>query len=501
MDDPGLITHEQLYSLVQHAGLPIIMTDAAGVITGINHAAAQFYGYEPEALSGQSLLMLMPGYNRPEHERAIWQVTHSGESVSLVTEHLSRSGAVLLVRAVFSPIMAADQVVGVCVISIDIQERVVIQSALQQERDRLEAILETTNDAIIMLDPDGRIVSANLQFETFFRLPRYHIIDQPVEVLAETIRTRPDLPAELINVLLAFGGDIHQSAGGDFEVAPPERRVLVWYSSPVHAHDGSTIGRLFVFRDATHEREIDRMKTEFVSLVSHELRTPLTAVRGFADFILEGDAGEIGPELRSYVEIIRVNAERLTSLINDILDLTKIESGRIDLRAASHRLDEIVDAVLLSIKPMIDSHQQSLGIDVPQHLPSIWADRDRLTQILMNLLTNASKYTACGGKLDLRATLVVEGDPLPPGAPAVKLPAFLISVHDNGMGIAPPDQINVFTRFYRTEQATRNQIQGSGLGLTIVKSFVELHGGKIWLISELGQGTSVYFTIPFVEGV
>jgi PAS domain S-box-containing protein len=492
-----------LTSLVENAGIPFITTDLAGQVTGCNPAAERFYGCVAEEINGQSISIIISPYNRPEHERAIWIVGQEAHSWETITDHISSDGRTLSVRLILSPIKDGDgAVIGISWLSIDLGEQVAVQNALQQERDLLEAILETANDAMIMLDTSGRPVSANLQFESFFRLQRYQMVGQPIELLLELIRSRPDLPGELVNVLATFGTDRYQTAGGDFEITSPERRVLVWYSAPVHAHDGETMGRLFVFRDATREREVDRMKTEFVSLVSHELRTPLTSIKGFADFILEGDAGSISDEVRSYLGIIEINADRLTNLISDILDLTRIEAGRIELHQDSRRLADILESVLISMRPMIEKRKQHLHAEVTEGLPPIWADFDRLAQVISNLLSNASKYTPEGGNLLIKAQLINDRADLPPQAPAaLALPAFLIGVHDNGMGIDPEDQAQVFNRFFRTEQATRQQIQGSGLGLTIVKSFVELHGGNIWLNSEVEQGTSVYFTIPLVEGI
>lgn len=501
------ITQHTLQSLVKHAGLPIIITDSQGAIIGFNPSAEELYETAAQAMIGMPFADLAPGLRRPEHEQVCAYVLETGRSLKLITEHLTAAGAAIPVRLMLSPLKDDDgQTVGLCSFSIDLRERNQVLRALEHERDRLEAILETTNDAIIMLDAAGQVVIVNLPFESIFRLPRYEVVDRAVEALAEVVRLRPDLPAELSNLLLTFGPDPSQSAGGDLELKGAERRVLNWYTAPVHAHDGSAMGRLFVFRDATQERDADRMKTEFVSLVSHELRTPLTSVMGFAELMLDGDAGEINANVRSYLEIIRFNAERLTSLISDILDLTRIDAGRIELRPGWNHLDAIVATVLESLRPVLDSHRQRVSVDVPADLPALWCDQERLGQIVTNLVTNASKYSPDGAPIQIRAQLLGRADAadLPGGAPvgaAERLPMFLVCVQDSGMGIAPEDHSRVFTRFFRAEYAARHQVQGSGLGLAIVRSFVELHGGVTWLESQLGQGTSVYFTVPFVEGL
>ncbi|MCC7207518.1 MAG: PAS domain-containing protein [Anaerolineae bacterium] len=506
MADTPPISQHSVESLVKYAGLPIITTDARGAITGFNPSAEELYEIAERAMLGVPFAALAPGLRRSEHEQVCAYILETGRGLKLITEHLTGKGAAIPVRLALSPLKDNDGLcVGLCCISIDLRERNAVLRDLEHERDLLEAILETTNDAIIMIDAAGQVVIVNLPFESVFRLPRYEVVNRPVDALADVVRIRPDLPAELANLVLTFGSDPHQSAGGDLELKSVERRILNWYTAPVHAHDGSAMGRLFVFRDATQERDADRMKTEFVSLVSHELRTPLTSVMGFAELMLDGDAGDISPTVRSYLEIIRFNAERLTSLISDILDLTRIDAGRIELRPAWNDLCTIVTSVLQSLEPVIGSHRQPVHVDVPPDLPALWCDSERMAQIMSNLVTNASKYSPEGAPIHVRASLLrrSDGASLPASAPegvADRLPSFLICVQDSGMGIAPEDHSRVFTRFFRSENAARHQVQGSGLGLNIVRSFVELHGGVTWLESQLGQGTSVYFTVPYVEG-
>lgn len=169
-------------------------------------------------------------------------------------------------------------------------------SDIQQERERLEAVLESTNEALLLLDTDARVVMVTRAFETFTGLPRYDLMGQPVQVLAGQIEAAPGLPQRMANMLRALAGNQTDSLGGEFEVSAPQRRMLVWYSVPVYVQSGVLLGRVFAFRDATRERELDRMKTDFVALVSHELRTPLTSVKGFSDLILEDETAQLDDE-------------------------------------------------------------------------------------------------------------------------------------------------------------------------------------------------------------
>jgi PAS domain S-box-containing protein len=494
-------TAEFYNSAIAQAGTCIITTDLTGVITHFNLAAETIYRYSAADLIGQNITKLIPHRLRSEYKQLGWAVSHEKRVIRADTQRLSKTSTALNLSISLSPILDSNgEVIGIAEFGLDLSEQTRTHTLIQKERDLFEAILETSNDAIVMIGTDRLVVTANLQFEAYFRLKRYELINRPVDFLLEQVRARPDLPGDLTNMLLTFAGDDYQSVAGDFEMMTPEWRVLIWYSTPVHSHDGSIVGRLFVFRDATRERQVDRMKTEFVSLVSHELRTPLTSIKGFTDFILDNDAGPIGDEVRAYLEIVKYNADRLTTLINDILDITRIEAGRVELRRSVQSIRAIIEDVVQTMQPILGERQQHIAVTVPQDLPMVWVDRDRIAQVITNLISNANKYTSSSGQITVEVYRVDSYQDLPEGSPSgVMTPALLIGIHDTGMGIQQQDQALIFTRFYRTEQAARRQISGTGLGLAIVKSFVELHSGHVWLYSKVDHGSSFYFNIPLME--
>ncbi len=487
--------------VVEDAGNCLVTTDLTGIITGFNGAAEMLYGYAAAEVIGQDVSMLIPYSRRSEAKMAAWTVGHEMRIVRMDSERLARDGRVFQAHVAISPIKDSRGIIsGVTELAVDITDRVSQQITFQKERDLFEAILETSNDAILMVDTHRQIVTANLQFEAFFRVPRYDLINRPVEALLGQVRARPDLPGELANLLVTFSGDDYQSVAGDFEIMTPEWKVLIWYSAPVHSHEGTIVGRLFVFRDATHERQVDRMKTEFVSLVSHELRTPLTSIKGFTDFMLDTSAGPIPDNIREYLEIVRLNADRLTSLINDILDITRIEAGRVELRRKMYSIGAVLKAVVIALQPQLDERKQTATVHIPDDLPSVWIDVDRMSQVVTNLIENAIKYTLPGGAITVEAYQVNNKQELPDASPAnVLTPALIIGIHDTGIGIGDQEQPQIFTRFYRTAQASHRQIAGTGLGLAIVKSFVELHSGQVWFYSKVDHGSSFYFSIPLLE--
>jgi signal transduction histidine kinase len=377
------------------------------------------------------------------------------------------------------------------------REQTTLRNVIQAERDQLEAILEATNDAVIMFNRDQQVVLANVQFEAFFGVSRYVLLTRKATELGEVFKGTPYYPGELLHLLVSLQSTASAAAQGEFELQLPTRRTLRWFSMPVISADGLQIGRLCVFRDATSEREADRVKADFVSLISHQLRTPLTSIQGFTELILDGEAGEITPIVREYLQIVQASSYRLTSIVNDILDVTQFEARRLAIRMGRVDLYDLIPDTVMAFHPQAELKQQTIEARLPRELPSAWADSSRLTQILNNLITNALTHTPHGGKIVVDARYAETFGALPPSAPdQVVTPALLIGVHDNGMGIDPADQPLLFTRFYRTPQTIRLQLSGLGLGLFLVRSLVELHNGTVWVHSQLNAGASFYFTLP-----
>jgi len=230
-------------------------------------------------------------------------------------------------------------------------------------------------------------------------------------------------------------------------------------------------------------QEANRLKTEFVSMVSHELRTPLTSIQGYAELLLEDE--RIGGEERESLTIVRKNADRLLELINDLLDLSRIEAGRLDLHRTSLDLACLIPEVACSLRPLIEAKRQQLKLDVGDALPAVWADANRVTQILTNLISNAHKYTLVDGSITVAAR---------PDDGFVR-----VDVSDTGIGLSPEDQAQLFTKFFRANDRSRQATGGTGLGLVITRLLVELHGGRITVCSAPGQGSTFSFSLPTLE--
>ncbi len=232
-------------------------------------------------------------------------------------------------------------------------------------------------------------------------------------------------------------------------------------------------------------------KSEFVSFVSHELKNPMTSIKGYTELLAAGAVGDINTAQGNFLLTIRSNIDRMNTLISDLSDLSKIEAGRLRLEFKAVSVNEIVDEVVRSTKTQIEEKNQQLEIKIAENLPLIWADSTRMVQIVVNLISNANKYTANNGLIRIDAE-ACENQWDPEGAREV----VHFWVNDNGIGINPEDQKLVFEKFFRSEDPKTREVPGTGLGLNITQSLVEMQGGKIWFNSEFRTGTTFHVTIP-----
>ncbi len=233
-------------------------------------------------------------------------------------------------------------------------------------------------------------------------------------------------------------------------------------------------------------RRANDAKTDFISFVSHELKQPMTSMKGYTDLLLKGTGGELTDMQQNFLNTIRTNVERMKNLVDELLDISRIESQRIQLNITTLHIDKVIKQTAKTLRNQIEDKKQTLEIDVSPDLPPIQGDRDRLIQILTNILSNAHKYTPEGGLITIEAQ---ESD--------TEAGDFVqCSVTDTGIGISPEDQERLFTKYFRADDPAVNQVPGTGLGLVITKSLVEMHGGEIWVESELGEGSTFAFTIP-----
>jgi signal transduction histidine kinase len=229
-------------------------------------------------------------------------------------------------------------------------------------------------------------------------------------------------------------------------------------------------------------RAVERMKDEFISIASHELRTPLTSIMGYVSLLLAGEVGVLTEKQQSFLQIVDSNAERLIGLVNELLDIARVESGRVQLTLQPLDLQEVVQAVRTDLRTVSRSKRITTVMQLPLEPIRVQADRDRLIQVLTNLLSNAYKYSPENTMVTIQGT--------------VQDSSVQINVVDQGIGISESDQAQLFSKFFRADSARRQGIAGTGLGLSITRSLVEMQGGQIWVASCLGHGSTFSFTLP-----
>jgi len=235
-------------------------------------------------------------------------------------------------------------------------------------------------------------------------------------------------------------------------------------------------------------READRLKSQFLANMSHELRTPLNAIIGFSEILLDGLAGELTPQQWEFANNIHSSGKHLLELINDLLDLSKIEAGKMQLEYSRFSIRTIIDEVRSTIAPIIAEKEQEFSVEIEDDLPELYADKFRIKQVLLNLLSNATKFTDKGGKIGIKAYKESEN-------------FVTVAVWDTGCGIPEDQREAIFDEFRQVDGSTSREHEGTGLGLAISKRIVELHGGRIWVESKVGEGSTFYFTIPTVSAL
>jgi PAS domain S-box-containing protein len=351
-------------------------------------------------------------------------------------------------------------------------------------------IVERMEDGVVVVDAETRVVDVNPAAEEILDWTTTEVIGQPA---AQALSAWPDLLG-----LLGKGG------GGRTEMElrqGTECRTFDIRVSPLHDHDEQARGHVIVLRDITAGKKAARdlqdakdaadaanqAKSEFMGVASHEMRTPITCIKGYADLLAKGTAGPVNDLQAEFLTTIRANADRIALLVSDLSDIARIETGRLRLELHSVALNEVVREALDGMRIHFDKKSQVLTVQLTEHLPCVQGDYDRLVQVLTNLLSNAHKFTPPGGHIKIVAERQQNG---------VQGETIHVAVEDDGIGIAPEEQDLVFERFYRSEDREASEVAGSGLGLSIAKNLVEMHGGRIWLESTLRGGTTVYFSLP-----
>ena len=359
-------------------------------------------------------------------------------------------------------------------------------------RQRLAAILASTRDAILVVDADGRLLLTNPAAQKLLGVDRAAVgrsmadlgLPQPLmDALAEQTTTarrmrryQLTLPKSLRSTMA--GGE---ESGSLPSVEVPFEDGRTFYASvaPIKSSEGVTVGVVVVMRDVTHFKELNEMKSEFVATVSHDLRAPLTFMRGYTTML--SMVGELNDRQRDYMQRILEGIEQMNGLVGDLLDLRRVESD-VGIRQEPCRLGLVMVEAVEAIRARANAKDVELRLEPSEGSPTVIGDRTLLRQSVSNLVDNAVKYTPSGGVVSVGLDITED--------------TATIRVSDTGIGIAPADQVRLFEKFYRIKRRETGSIQGTGLGLALVRSIVERHGGRVWVESVLNEGSTFFIQLP-----
>jgi PAS domain S-box-containing protein len=498
VEDVLLQSEALLRSLIRISPSIIRILDADGVIRYESPAVERALGYQMEELIGLNAFdFLHPDDVSPTCAAFCEALKDPALTPTVEYRFRHKDGSWRWHEATAANLLADPAVGGLVVSSRDITEwrhaeeatqHVAFLLALDVEEARRargvsRAVLDAASEAMIFLPPDhGEILSINERFREFFGEDSDILIGRPVGELRAWAERFFDDPSTVGSAMLDNSADNTRRVTKFVTQHSPEHRSLQLYASPVLSTEGEDLGRLFAFRDITREREIHRVQSEFISLVSHELRTPLTTIKGYIDVFMDGDLGSLPTEQKNFLRIASENTDRLASLINDLLDVSRIESGEVELERKPQNLHRIIGDTVESLQQQMETtrHYFTLNVDVVE--PAVLGDGQRITQILTNLISNAIKYSPAGGEITISAH---------PENGTIQ-----VSVTDGGIGLSLGEQSQLFSKFFRAKNATTQRTGGTGLGLAITRGLVEKLGGEISVSSAKGEGSTFTFTLP-----
>lgn len=364
--------------------------------------------------------------------------------------------------------------------------------SLEDKENLFEATIESNGDGIIVVDNYKKVIVMNSKFTEMLDLPSDMRTGKDIDIILDHILSRTSNADELnLKVKSIF----YTSDSNRDILHFKNTHYYEWYSNPF-IKNGIINGRVFCLHDITEMKEIEgslreanviaetsnRTKSEFLANMSHELRTPLNSVIGFSEVLLEGNSGPLNEKQTRYLKNISKSGKHLLTIINDILDISKIESGKMQLYKENISVKNLLEDMFSSMQPLAAEKEIVMKVSFGPDLSYIQADKGKIKQVLYNLIGNALKFTEHGGFVTISAK--VNGD------------MVYISVEDTGIGISRMDQEKLFKPFTQIDSSISRKYEGTGLGLALSKELVVLHGGKIWVVSEPGKGSAFTFTIP-----
>ncbi len=350
----------------------------------------------------------------------------------------------------------------------------------ERRRATLDSVMSSLVDGLVLMNWRGKIAYVNPCAQELLDLPASTLVGQTLDAMEQAMSGRINDPAQVFPQLQSATSDPLGTPMVEFTLTTPTPRTLQVRFFPIQDAGGENLGLGFLLRDITREKELDEMKSQLLSTVSHELRTPLASIKGFATTLLRQDVTWDEDTRREFLSIIDQESDRLSELIGNLLDMSRIEAGTLRVEPEPIDLRAIIEETAAEFQMMTRRHR--IKVHLPPTIPLAQADPRRARQVLRNLVENAVKYSPEGGAITISA--------------AIKQGHIEIGVADRGIGIEPEHLDHIFDRFYQVDSASTRKVGGSGLGLSISKAIIEAHGGRIWVESQPRVGTTFHFTLP-----
>ncbi len=488
---------------VDNASDQVVITDPEGIVIYGNSTVEKITGFKPEEALGKKAAVLWRLPMPVEYYKKLWD-TIKIDKKPFISEikNKRKNGESYTAMISISPVLNdKGEVIYFVAIERDITERIEAEdqirkvlNSMQEQAQKLtiekakdEAVLAGIGDGVITTNQDGIIAFANNSTMQMLGYASEELIDKPIINIIRTVdENNQDIPLSRRPVIMALStgektvtpsGQSHYYCRKDGSKFPINSTVTPFL------FNGKIIGTIEVFRDVTIEKDIDKAKTEFVSLASHQLRTPLSTIGWYSEMLLSGDAGKLNKKQKEFIDEIYIGNKHMIDLVGSLLNVSRIELGTFAVEPTMSDITEISESVLNELKPIILEKKMKVKAIYEKGLEKISLDGKLIRMVFQNLLTNALKYTNEGGSIVLEIKIVKDD--------------LLVSVSDNGYGIPQSQQGEIFTKLFRADNAKANDTSGTGLGLYIIKSIIEKSsGGKIWFESIENKGTTFYFTLP-----
>lgn len=493
----------------------IISVDATQHITLFNQGAEKIFGYTAQEVRNQSLALLLPQRYAAAHQGHVKDFGKAHNNARRMGERreiygLRKDGTEFPAEASISKFEVGGDVVYTVILR-DITARKQAEEALTTLSHENELILNSVGEGICGLDLDGHITFINPAATNLLGYSRDELIGQSIQVILASPEQANHGNSDATSTVEAFlhNGSVQQAKRNTFLRKDGSPVPVEYISTPIQ-EQSDIVGSVITFKDITERQVVERMKDEFISVVSHELRTPLTSIHGSLGMLASGLLAADPTTSKRLLDIAVASTERLVRLINDILDVERIESGKVKMQLQPCDAAELIRRAVDALQPMAEKSEINLQVQA-ESIP-LQADPDRILQTLTNLLSNAIKFSPAHSDVWIAATLD-QGSELQPEAPEIQAegpfaailrdsaqllnpPHVLFSVADQGRGIPMDKRETIFERFQQVDASDSRNQDGTGLGLAICRNIVQQHGGRIFVDSVLGKGSTFYFTIP-----